>query len=863
MDGKLLLPIFLALLMIPLCSGQDIPGDQTTVPDPPTTTSMAGNNTEVIEVSSTSSSVSSSTSTSSSSTQTTDTTLGATSSTIEIPESTTIPPVPEISTTDTTSTTTIPVEISTTTSSESTSTTSKAAGMAAMLQAQGLEDKAGPKLLALMGGLDDGDETRIVVRMVNEQDLGEKLGRVGKAGYSAIRQRTELIDVRRRAVKRVSDRVIARIDASNFKLNSRGQIVNMMVGNATLEGILEILSDPEVEAVSLDEPVKALMDESVIQINATAPWSKYINGRNFTGRQETVCVIDSGIRYTHEALGNEWGNKVLGGYDYVNGDSNPWDDNGHGTHCAGTVASTDDTWKGVAPDANLIAIKALDWDGTGYMSDVEYGIEWCTTNQDLYNISVITISIGSDTKFTSACDSDGTAWVVNLKNAVNAAYNAGIFIAASSGNEAYVTQMSAPACYNNVVSVGAVYDYDGGELAWSSCTDSAANVDVDKVICISNRPSFLDVWAPGYSITSTYSTSDTAFTSMGGTSMACPHVAGAAAVLQQFNKDWKGVPLTPAQIKTLLVDNGKLITRNVERPRIDVWKAILDITSGNTVPTLSNAGVSPTEHLDSTTFYFNVTYTDAQNNTPDNLTVTISGTGYGLSGSDAADVNKVDGKDYYYAATLSRGSYEYQFSAGDGFLTTNTSLDSNPTVTSAPTLASIQVTPSMGEPSELFNFTVTYTDADDDPEGYVNLSLDGVIYAMDEADPADTDYTDGKVYYVNITGLGAGGHAYSVIGKDDRAYGSGVSSSESSGPDVNTSASCTGDSPPGIGSASDWDVTQETVCSDSAFIPSTEGTTILQELLALNNVTVYAETDVIEFTGGLLRMNDSILRFTG
>src|SRR5262245_30768339 len=91
----------------------------------------------------------------------------------------------------------------------------------------------------------------------------------------------------------------------------------------------------------------------------------------YRGQGESVAIIDTGIDYTHPDLGGSWGNRVIAGYDFVNHDNNPMDDNGHGTHVAGIIASSSKTYSGVAPNVNLIALKVLDANGNGNFGNVE------------------------------------------------------------------------------------------------------------------------------------------------------------------------------------------------------------------------------------------------------------------------------------------------------------------------------------------------------------------------------------------------------------------------------------------------------------------------------------------------------------
>jgi hypothetical protein len=290
-----------------------------------------------------------------------------------------------------------------------------------------------------------------------------------------------------------------------------------------------------------------------------------------------------------------------------------------------------------------------------------------------------------------------------------------------------------------------------------------------------------------------------------------------------------------------------------------LWAALLNLT--NTAPTLTRGNVTPQEYFSNITFYFNVTYTDAENNTADSIAVNINGTGYNMLESDTGDVNKIDGKRYYYPASLSRGQYQYNFTASDGFLNISYITQTNLAVTAKPTLTDIELNSEMDDPTTLFNFTVDYTDLDNDAEGYVNLTLDGTVYRMTEADPADKEYTNGKIYYINLTGLTPGTHHYNISAKDNRSYDTSVTTQTYTGPRVNTTASCTGDSPPGVGSSNDWVVSQNTVCGDSAFIPSSSGMTVIQDTLNLRNSTVYYYSRILNFTNGELVLNNTVIEF--
>ena len=362
---------------------------------------------------------------------------------------------------------------------------------------------------------------------------------------------------------------ISSLSAGEFRKGHEFKIFNGFSGAISASALNKLKNNPMVDTIEFDEPVHIALAESAPLINATRTW-QVIAGANITGAGETVCVIDTGVNYTHAALGGGWGNKVIGGYDFVNGDSDPMDDHGHGTHVAGIVASNDSVYRGVAPDAKIVAIKALNAAGSGSVGDIAFGIDWCITNATQYNITVISMSIGTDSVYSSYCDSTYTAF----SSEINAAVAAGISVVVASGNEANITGISSPACIQNSTAVGATYDADVGGIGYTPCSDPTTSAD--QITCFTNRNSLLDLLAPGALITST-NISNNAFVDEAGTSMAAPMVAGAFALIHQYSRI-AGASATPAQIETVMKASGKNITdtgfTNLTFQRINIFAAI-------------------------------------------------------------------------------------------------------------------------------------------------------------------------------------------------------------------------------------------------------------------------------------------------
>ncbi|MEV6713949.1 S8 family peptidase [Lentzea sp. NPDC051208] len=231
-----------------------------------------------------------------------------------------------------------------------------------------------------------------------------------------------------------------------------------------------------------------------------------------TASNVTAYVLDTGIRKTH----SEFEGRASDGYDFIDNDAVAQDCQGHGSHVAGTVAGK--TY-GVAKKARLVGVRVLDCNGSGAWDGIIRGIDWVTANGK--KPAVVNMSLG------------GSGTNTSLENAVRRSISAGFTYVLAGGNSGQDACNFTPARTPEAITVGASDRADRRSI-WTAGS--------------SNYGTCLDIWAPGSDIVSASHSSDTGTRSMGGTSMASPHVAGAAALYLSANPS-----ATPAQVRNALV----------------------------------------------------------------------------------------------------------------------------------------------------------------------------------------------------------------------------------------------------------------------------------------------------------------------
>lgn len=275
--------------------------------------------------------------------------------------------------------------------------------------------------------------------------------------------------------------------------------------------------DPRVQFVSEDREVFAVGQTTPTGVSRVQAPLNTVN----KGAGVGVAVIDTGIDLTHPDLQAN----IIANKSCIRGKKSGNDDNGHGSHVAGTIAALDNGVGavGVAPQAKLVAVKVLNANGSGTWSSVICGIDWVTSNVAKYNIKVANMSLGGGGNSDNNCgNSNNDA----LHKAICKSASAGVTYTVAAGNDDADASTFVPAAYDDsVITVSALADSDGKSGGLGAATGYGAD---DTFASFSNFGNVVDLGAPGVNIFSTWKGG--AYNTISGTSMATPHVAGAAAL---------------------------------------------------------------------------------------------------------------------------------------------------------------------------------------------------------------------------------------------------------------------------------------------------------------------------------------------
>lgn len=295
------------------------------------------------------------------------------------------------------------------------------------------------------------------------------------------------------------------------------QLGGRIIGESTSLGMVHaiiplsqyasLMASPSVEFVEHDREVSIVSSDYLESAEYAESWGMEVIGveaahsSEFTGEGIKVAVLDTGVDYRHPELSPNY----RGGYDFVNDDDDPMDDNGHGTHVAGIIAAARDGngVLGVAPEAEIYAVKVSDSRGKGSFSGLVKGIDWAIE----HDIDIVTMSI------------TGTGGTRALQKAVHLAYDEhGMILVAAVGNGG-TGDVLYPAAYDEVIGVGSVTS-DNEKSSFSRSGDE------------------VELVAPGSGIKS--AAIDGNYRVSSGTSMATPFVTGALAlILQSDEQSWR------------------------------------------------------------------------------------------------------------------------------------------------------------------------------------------------------------------------------------------------------------------------------------------------------------------------------------
>jgi subtilisin len=323
--------------------------------------------------------------------------------------------------------------------------------------------------------------------------------------------------------------------------------------SATLSSdrLAALRADPRVAYLAADRPVHItgqVLPTGIDRLDAERSSTRSGDG---TGTVNVdVAVLDTGIDLDHPDLHVAGGVNCLGGSSFD-------DDHLHGTHVAGTVAAKDNHLGvvGVAPGARLWAVKVLDATGSGTVESAICGLDWVTAHRSMIEVANMSLSGEASEPPGAGCRTGDP-----FHDAVCRSVRAGVTYAVAAGNDAHNARDFAPASYNEVITVSALADVDGkpgGKTPGRTCLPPRTREQDDSMADFSNFGRDIDLIAPGVCILSTvpgggYRRAD-------GTSMASPHVAGAAALYKASHPQ-----ASPLQVKRALQWAGRLNWNDVD-----------------------------------------------------------------------------------------------------------------------------------------------------------------------------------------------------------------------------------------------------------------------------------------------------------
>ena len=331
----------------------------------------------------------------------------------------------------------------------------------------------------------------------------------------------------------------------SFEVQFRYWLIDSIAGKVDIDLVTKIVELPGVVFVELDGRLEIQMNDVNEIHDVTQVWQD----TGYTGTGSVVAIIDTGIDSEHVGLDdidddNSTNDpKVIAFYDPVNTpeltngtEVKAYDDQGHGTHCAGITAGTgapDYQYKGVAPMAQLVGVKVLDSGGSGSFATVMAGMEWTVEKRHIFNIRAASMSLGGP---------GAIEWTSSEEESVNRMGNEmmreGVALFIAAGNSAFSAQIGTPGSAEDVITVGSL-DKNTAIAVYSSQGPTEEGRVKPNIAFVGSS-----VMAPDYNTGNGY-------TSKSGTSMATPGAAGLAALMYQANPD-----LSPFDIRNIMQETA-------------------------------------------------------------------------------------------------------------------------------------------------------------------------------------------------------------------------------------------------------------------------------------------------------------------
>ncbi len=331
----------------------------------------------------------------------------------------------------------------------------------------------------------------------------------------------------------------------DFQTQFRYWLIDSIAGTVELDRIYDLVQLPGVVFIELDGRLEVQMEDVVPAHGVDLVWQD----TGYTGAGVTMAIIDTGIDGNHTALDDLDDDnstddpKVIAFYDAINNPQAtngseifPYDDNGHGTHCAGITAGTGAPsyqHVGVAPQANLVGVKVLSGSGSGSYAQVMAGMEWTVEKRHEFNIRAASMSLGGHAV---------SEWTTSEQESVNRMANemmrAGVAIFIAAGNSAFSAQIGTPGSAEDAITIGAL-DKDTAIAIYSS----QGPTEEGRI-----KPNMAFV---GSSVNAPDANTGDGYVALSGTSMATPGAAGVAVLMYQANPD-----LSPFDVRNIMQETS-------------------------------------------------------------------------------------------------------------------------------------------------------------------------------------------------------------------------------------------------------------------------------------------------------------------